>query len=115
MKMIIMGSGTSHGVPVIGCSCKVCKSCDPHDKRYRASAFVESPANIVIDTGPEFRLQALRAGIENPVLIDKYMEGQIIFSVWTILEFSVIQKQKMISIQIIMKLKVKVCQFMLIR
>jgi phosphoribosyl 1,2-cyclic phosphate phosphodiesterase len=65
MKMIIMGSGTSHGVPVIGCSCKVCKSSDPHDKRYRASAFVESPANIVIDTGPEFRLQALRAGIEN--------------------------------------------------
>ncbi len=63
--MIIMGSGTSHGVPVIGCSCKVCKSSDPHDKRYRASAFVESPANIVIDTGPEFRLQALRAGIEN--------------------------------------------------
>ena len=60
-----MGSGTSHGVPVIGCDCPVCKSKDPHDKRYRASAFVtDGKSNIVIDTGPEFRVQALRQGIK---------------------------------------------------
>lgn len=60
-----MGSGTSHGVPVISCDCPVCKSTDPHDKRYRASAFVtDGEVNIVIDTGPEFRLQAIRQGIK---------------------------------------------------
>lgn len=65
MKLTIMGSGTSHGVPVIGCDCPVCKSKDPHDKRYRASAFVtDGTHNIVIDTGPEFRMQALRQGIK---------------------------------------------------
>ncbi len=65
MKIRILGSGTSFGVPVIGCKCPVCTSCDPRDKRFRASAFIESPAKIVIDTGPEFRLQCLRAGIDS--------------------------------------------------
>ena len=58
MKLTIMGSGTSHGVPVIGCDCSVCTSNDFRDKRYRASAFVtDGMANVVIDVGPEFRLQ----------------------------------------------------------
>ena len=66
MKMTLMGTGTSHGVPVIACDCPVCKSTDPHDKRYRASAFVtDGERNIVIDTGPEFRVQALRQGIKS--------------------------------------------------
>ncbi|MCR5613681.1 MBL fold metallo-hydrolase [Treponema sp.] len=66
MKLTIMGSGTSHGVPVIGCDCPVCKSEDPRDKRLRASAFVtDGKCNIVIDTGPEFRIQALRQGIKS--------------------------------------------------
>ncbi len=58
-----MGTGTSHGIPVIGCHCPVCSSSDPHDNRFRCSAFIESPANILVDVGPEFRLQALRYGI----------------------------------------------------
>ena len=62
MKMTLLGTGTSHGVPVIGCSCKTCTSKDPRDNRYRTSAFIE-PYNFLIDTGPEFRLQALRKGI----------------------------------------------------
>ena len=58
MKLTIMGSGTSHGVPVIACDCAVCKSTDPHNNRFRASAFVnDGETNIVIDVGPEFRLQ----------------------------------------------------------
>lgn len=66
MKMVIMGSGTSHGVPVIGCDCPVCKSDNPYDKRYRASAFVtDGEKNAVVDTGPEFRIQALRQGIKS--------------------------------------------------
>lgn len=65
MKMTILGSGTSHGVPVIACKCKVCTSVDSRDKRMRASALVQSAdASIVIDTGPEFRMQALRCGLE---------------------------------------------------
>jgi phosphoribosyl 1,2-cyclic phosphate phosphodiesterase len=65
MKVVILGSGTSTGVPVLGCSCPVCKSHDPKDQRTRASLALlhENGKNIVIDTGPEFRLQLLRAGI----------------------------------------------------
>ena len=60
MKMILMGTGTSHGVPVIACNCAVCRSNAPEDKRLRCSAFIKEPVNIVIDTGPEFRIQALK-------------------------------------------------------
>jgi phosphoribosyl 1,2-cyclic phosphate phosphodiesterase len=65
MKLIVLGSGTSHGIPVIGCDCPVCVSEDPRDNRMRASLFVagDGGERIVIDTGPEFRLQALRAKI----------------------------------------------------
>jgi phosphoribosyl 1,2-cyclic phosphate phosphodiesterase len=65
MKITVLGSGTSHGIPVVGCDCAVCQSADPHDKRYRASVYIEGEAGeqILIDTGPELRLQALRARI----------------------------------------------------
>lgn len=65
MKMILMGTGTSHGVPVIGCDCKVCTSKDIHDVRNRCSAYLCEPASVVIDTGPEFRLQAIKFGIKH--------------------------------------------------
>jgi phosphoribosyl 1,2-cyclic phosphate phosphodiesterase len=63
MELEILGSGTSHGIPVIGCACPVCASKDPRDERYRASALIRADDGtiIVIDSGPEFRLQALRA------------------------------------------------------
>jgi phosphoribosyl 1,2-cyclic phosphate phosphodiesterase len=65
MKLTILGSGTSHGVPVVGCACPVCRSEDPRDKRMRASLYIEGSAGerALIDTGPEFRIQAIRAGI----------------------------------------------------
>jgi phosphoribosyl 1,2-cyclic phosphate phosphodiesterase len=64
MRVLFLGSGTSFGVPVIGCDCPVCASPDPRDKRYRASILIESEgASVVVDAGPEFRLQALRARI----------------------------------------------------
>lgn len=66
MEMEILGSGTSHGIPVIGCTCPVCASLDPHDNRMRASALVrcDDGTTILIDVGPEFRIQALRAKID---------------------------------------------------
>lgn len=66
MKITFLGTGTSHGVPRIGCSCAVCTSSDHHNKRFRSSLLVEEGNTaLVIDTGPEFRLQALRAHIRH--------------------------------------------------
>lgn len=65
MKLTFLGSGTSHGIPVIGCSCDVCQSTDERDKRWRSSLLVENEdTTLVIDTGYEFRLQMLRAKIK---------------------------------------------------
>lgn len=65
MKIIVLGSGTSHGIPVVGCNCPVCTSDDPRDKRMRSSVYIEGRGGekALIDAGPEFRLQAVRAGI----------------------------------------------------
>lgn len=62
--MTFLGTGTSQGVPMIGCGCEVCKSTDPRDKRLRASVLVEHEGQkILVDAGPDFRYQMLRAGI----------------------------------------------------
>lgn len=64
MKLTFLGTGTSQGVPVIGCRCGVCTSSDPRDRRLRTSAMVETRGvRIVIDAGPDFRYQMLRAGV----------------------------------------------------
>jgi len=65
MKITVLGSGTSSGVPTIGCSCAVCHSTDPRDTRLRPSILIRNgERNIVIDTTPDFRAQVLRAGIK---------------------------------------------------
>lgn len=65
-RITFLGTGTSHGVPMIGCNCKVCTSNDSKDKRYRSSILIEKEGTaVVIDTGYEFRLQCLRAGIKH--------------------------------------------------
>jgi phosphoribosyl 1,2-cyclic phosphate phosphodiesterase len=70
-----LGTGTSVGVPMVGCDCAVCTSTDPHNQRYRCSVLLRLPAgNILIDTGPEVRLQLLRAkvGVVHAVLYTHY-------------------------------------------
>ncbi|MDO4511981.1 MAG: MBL fold metallo-hydrolase [Bacteroidales bacterium] len=62
LEIEFLGTGTSTGVPSIGCDCEVCRSTDPHDNRLRASAVVRYRGmNILIDCGPDFRQQILRA------------------------------------------------------
>lgn len=72
MILTFLGTGTSQGIPVIGCRCPVCKSSDTRDQRLRTSAWMKWPdASILIDIGPDFRQQALTANIDrlNAVLL----------------------------------------------
>jgi phosphoribosyl 1,2-cyclic phosphate phosphodiesterase len=65
LKVTFLGTGTSQGIPVIGCECAVCQSMDYRDKRLRTSIHVElNGLSLVVDTGPDFRQQALREGIK---------------------------------------------------
>ena len=65
MKITFLGTGTSQGVPVIGCTCEVCQSLDYRDKRLRSSVQIEiSNQSFVIDTGPDFRQQMLREHVK---------------------------------------------------
>ena len=65
-KLTFLGTGTSQGVPMIGCGCEVCRSADPHDKRLRSSVLVEHEGlKILVDAGPDFRQQMLTAGVSH--------------------------------------------------
>ncbi len=65
MTVTFLGTGTSQGVPFIGCNCAVCRSSDPRDKRLRCSVWIQLPQlSLVIDTGPDFRYQMLRADVQ---------------------------------------------------
>lgn len=61
MELVFLGSGTSHGVPIINCNCKVCTSTDKRDRRYRSSVYIkgEKGTCLLVDCGQEFRLQAI--------------------------------------------------------
>lgn len=64
MKLVFLGTGTSYGVPQIGCSCGTCTSLDPRDRRTRSAALIESGGRrLLIDTPPELRLQLVTAGV----------------------------------------------------
>lgn len=64
LRVIVLGTGTSHGIPMIGCDCEVCTSTDPHDKRTRTSIVVQvRDRSILVDTAPEFRMQCLACDI----------------------------------------------------
>ncbi|MGV3539233.1 MAG: MBL fold metallo-hydrolase [Rufibacter sp.] len=65
MRVTFLGTGTSQGVPVIGCECEVCRSLDYRDKRLRVSVHVEvNGVSLIIDSGPDFRQQMLRERIK---------------------------------------------------
>lgn len=65
-KLTFLGTGTSQGVPMIACTCPVCRSSDPRDKRLRSSVLIEyGRLTILVDAGPDFRTQMLRAGVRH--------------------------------------------------
>jgi phosphoribosyl 1,2-cyclic phosphate phosphodiesterase len=64
MRVTFLGTGTSHGIPMIGCDCAVCRSDNPRNKRLRPSVYIEDADHrLLIDATPDFRTQALRANI----------------------------------------------------
>jgi len=64
VEFTFLGTGTSQGVPIIGCDCSVCNSTNAKDNRLRTSVWIRTPhASVVVDTGPDFRQQCLRAGV----------------------------------------------------
>jgi len=64
VKLVFLGTGTSYGVPQIGCRCLTCTSSDPRDKRTRTAALLEAGGRrLLIDTPPELRLQLVAAGV----------------------------------------------------
>ena len=93
MKLHFLGTGTSIGVPQMGCSCSVCRSEDPRDKRLRCSALLETDAHrlILIDCGPDFRTQMLRFIAEHPCTDDTSVH----YSVRKMSEMSDEQARKM--------------------
>ena len=66
LRVTLLGSGTSTGIPVIGCTCRVCRSTDPRDTRSRCACHIQANGlSLMIDTGPDFRQQALLEGIRH--------------------------------------------------
>ena len=60
-KVTLLGTGTSSGVPVLGCNCEVCRSQNPKDKRFRSAMMIETESTrILVDAGPDIRMQLLR-------------------------------------------------------
>ena len=85
MRVTILGSGTSQGVPVIACECPVCQSTDENDKRLRSSAMIDiGDKKLIIDAGPDFRTQMLRAGVKDVTALLLTHEHKTISGDWTI-------------------------------
>src|SRR5437762_12134967 len=65
IELLFLGTGTSAGVPMIGCYCEVCTSSDPHDKRTRPSVVISyGDTRVLVDTTPELRLQCVANGVD---------------------------------------------------
>ena len=78
MKVTVLGSGTSTGVPIIGCRCPVCTSADPRDARLRCGFHVEAAGfGLQIDVSPDFRAQALRFAQSNQRAVGQHAQAHL--------------------------------------
>ena len=96
MKITFLGTGTSQGVPIIGCNCVVCESVNPKDHRLRTSVMIEvNEKRFVIDTGPDFRQQMLRERVDNiTAVIYTHEHRDHVAGLDDIRAFNYIQKKK---------------------
>jgi len=94
MKVVFLGTGTSTGVPMIGCNCEVCTSQDLRNKRKRASIYIRTDnAHVVVDTPPDFRVQALEYKIERvDALLYTHSHADHIFGFDDVRRFNTIQQ-----------------------
>lgn len=94
MKITFLGTGTSTGVPAIGCDCATCKSNDPHDKRFRSSVLLSyGGRNVLIDTTPDLRMQALNNDIRRlDAILFTHSHADHVFGLDDIRRFCLLQK-----------------------
>lgn len=97
MRITVLGSGTSHGIPAIGCACAVCTSPDPRDHRTRCSIAVEwRGKTLVVDTPPEFRQQVIRSHVERvDMLLFTHSHADHIFGLDDVRRFNEMQGVEM--------------------
>ncbi len=97
MKLTFLGTGTSQGVPMIGCDCVVCRSPDPRNKRFRTSALVEETGfTVLIDASPDLRSQSLRAGLKKiDAILFTHGHSDHILGIDDLRRFNWIQNQRL--------------------
>ena len=106
-KVILLGTGTSGGVPSLGCNCDVCRSTDPHDKRLRSAAMIETEnTRILIDAGPDIRQQLLRVPFRK---IDGVLITHIHYDHVGVLMICALSVSLVISISMAMKSLLRGC------
>jgi phosphoribosyl 1,2-cyclic phosphate phosphodiesterase len=95
MKAVFLGTGTSNGIPMIGCRCEVCASADPRNRRRRTCLYVEAGGcHVVIDTPPDFREQALAAAIPRvDAVLFTHTHADHVFGFDDIRRFNLLQKE----------------------
>ena len=97
MRITFLGTGTSHGVPMIGCDCATCRSTDPRDTRLRPSLYVETAdAKVLVDAGPDLRAQALRHDIRRiDAILFTHGHADHIFGIDDVRRFNSLMKRAM--------------------
>jgi phosphoribosyl 1,2-cyclic phosphate phosphodiesterase len=94
IELLFLGTGTSAGVPMIGCHCEVCSSTDPKDKRSRPSVLIsQGDVRVLVDTSPELRLQCIASGIDRiDALVITHAHADHIMGLDDVRRFNALQK-----------------------